>query len=202
MSSLVVPMLQVILIFPALKSLGSKYPALVMEKKNLSLKRPRIFLINFVGYIISIVGNCKMVFEGYENKASLASFSVIIFIVLFFLTMLSSSFLIGTSLEMFCQTIEHSKVSGTISTGVISDLCSDFQQLKAGLSLLLFLTFSLKCVLVINLALGLAVPSSFTVTQNVICLLLLISNCLDLFYITIAVEETLGIFKSLNLQLR
>ena len=200
LANLVVPMLQVIFFVPALASLVSSYPSLIIKTHH-SLKKPWLFMITTVGYISSCSLNITLILK-YYNEISLEVVSTVIFVILFNTATFFSAFIIGTCLEQVCQDIMTSKMAKNISTDMINDFSQEFKGLKMGLSPLLFLTFLVKCILLISMVLTIAAPSTAVTGTELYYICYVLSYGWDLFYITVAVEETMDIFKSLILQLR
>jgi hypothetical protein len=107
--------------------------------------------------------------------------------------MIISPFVIGTSTHQFVKKIKDN--GWTIE--MVEEVFQDMKRLKSGLSPMLFLVYSTKCILLINMALNLA-RNGF----NAQSVLLILATLWDLAYVTIVLDETLSVYKDLVVELR
>ena len=194
LASIIIPIAQFTLTIPAIAYLCLKNPSFVHSK----LPNPRyivMFLVslalNWLFYIqYLLLPNRKLFEELLQWDASL-----IVFVYLAFWTtsMIISSFVIGTSTHQFVKKIK----DYGCTVEMVEEVIQDMKRLKSGLSPMLFLVYSTKCILLIQVALFLA-KDGFAAQP----VLLVLATLWDLAYVTIALDETLSVYKDLVVELR
>ena len=196
LSNLVIPSTQVLLTIPALSYLCHNKPCLVQDRKLPNPQRLVMFLIGlglyFLYYTISAI---KFFDEPIQEWNALKGITFLHF-GLWALANVLTCFVIGTSMKQVCR-----KISDTdkCSTDLIEEISADLHMLKKGLSPVLFMMFSTKCILLVNAALILATK---TINHKPIWMSILAVTLWDLAYVTLVVDDTLAAFKGLTSRLR
>ena len=194
LSSVIIPSAQFTLTIPAIAYLCLKKPSFVHSK----LPNPPYILmflaslaLNWSFYIQYLLLPTRKLFEELLQWDAL----LIVFVYLAFWTtsMIISSFVIGTSTHQFVKKIK----DNGCTVEMVEEVFQDMKRLKSGLSPMLFLVYSTKCILLINMALNLA-RNGF----NAQSVLLILATLWDLAYVTIVLDETLSVYKDLVVELR
>jgi hypothetical protein len=123
---------------------------------------------------------------------------ILSFFGLWTMTMILTSFVFGSSLEQFCQTISDTDY---YSRQNIEELSKELYKLKNGLSPILFMLYSTKCILIINSSLNLA-TQNYEPIYTALWISLVLVTMWDLVYVTLIVGDTLAAYKGLSLKLR
>ena len=194
--SILTPMVQPVLALPALSYLFHKNPCLVTNKQLPSPRYPTMFVFN----VVLNLGFLKILVETFITSSNQGTFFQVFHVsyyCLWTLTMILISFVIGTSLEEFCK-----KLSQTTHPTImrIDELSQDLKQLKTGLSPILLMLFSTKCILLINNSLNLFVDNQKGMSYWGVSALATI--LWDLTYVVVVLDTTISKYKDLTLQLR
>jgi hypothetical protein len=115
-------------------------------------------------------------------------------IIYWYSLMIISSFIIG-----ICTAQIRTKMGENtlLTQQYASEILQEFQDLKVGISPLIFMLFSSKCIILINLLS--VILSTFPHTELVIRAAYLM---MDLYYITTELDQTYNAFKAMTLKLR
>ena len=190
----IIPVIQPLITLPSLSYLCLKNPSLVHKNQ---LPNPRYLMIFVFNAVLHLA--FYSIFAYIFTTMGLKENSLIISLFyngLWTLTMVLTSFVIGTSLEEFCKKISDTKYP---SFKMIEDLSQDLKQLKMGLSPILFMMLTTKCILLINSSLQslnqTTMPSYFFVS-------LMVATLWDLTYVVLVLDTTISQYKDLTLQLR
>lgn len=193
LSSLVIPASQVVLTIPALSYLCFNNSCLVQDRKSPNPRRPLMFLFDlalyFLYYVIIVAGEPVKTWSGL-------GLTFLYYGVWSFANVLTC-FVIGTSLQHFCREI----TAVENSASKIEGLSNTLNNLKNGLSPILFVMCSTKCILIVIAALNMANPNTYN-SNPALWVSVLAVTLWDLTYITFVVDDTLAAYKGLTLTLR
>lgn len=196
-SKCIIPVVQVTLTFPALAYFCLKNPGFVYSKVP---NPPHIIvfltsvILNGGFYMQYLLLPTRTSYEKFlQKRSSYAAQFVFVYLALWSISMILSPFVIGTSMRQFAN-----KIKGNGHTiKMIEDISQDMKKLKSGLSPMLFILYSTKCVILIHITVHLAIKGA-----NLHGVSLLVVTLWDLTYVTLVVDETLAIYKDLALKLR
>ena len=192
LTGLIIPLLQIVLTLPALSYLFMKNPYLA---DNIQLHNPRYLIMFCFNAVLYLAFYSIVAFTFKREGAEEASYICLIsYYGLWTLAMILTSFVIGACLEEFGRKIAHTDYP---STKTMADLYQDLKQLKKGLSPVLFMMLTTKCIILINNALTLATHN--IEYRNVLGLM---TTVWDLAYVVLALDTTISEYKALTLKLR
>ena len=192
-SSYLLPSLNLGATLPALYYIASAYPHILTDKLLPSLQNPWLFLANTVlcaaacaSSLVKVIPNDKSVYFIPVNVTLL---------VYWYSLMIISSFIIG-----ICTAQIRTKMGENtlLTQQYASEILQEFQDIKVGISPSLFMTFSSKCIVLINL-LSVLLSNYQETTELVILAAYLM---MDLFYITTVLDQTYSAFRAMTLKLR
>lgn len=199
LSTLIIPFTQVVLTIPSIAYLSMTNPCIFSDRKLPNPRRIYLFSSGLFLYclyytltIVTFLGNPEEVLMGIEVGVILSFFG------LWTMTMILTSFVFGSSLEQFCQTISDTDY---YSRQNIEELSKELYKLKNGLSPILFMLYSTKCILIINSSLNLA-TQNYEPIYTALWISLVLVTMWDLVYVTLIVGDTLAAYKGLSLKLR
>ena len=113
-----------------------------------------------------------------------------------YILMIISSLIIGICTSQIKTKLEKN-AQALLTKDSASQMLQEFQDLKAGISPLLFLTFSAKCLIIIQIW-----STILTYLPKVEYVLIAAYNMMDLFYLTTVLHQTYTTFKTMSLKLR
>ena len=192
-SSYIIPSLNTIAVLPALYYLVSAYPHIVTESFVPTLQSPWLFLANTVLCFAAALATSLVI--PFDESVYYMPVNVTL-LIYWHILMIISSLTIGICTAHIKTRMEQK--ANTILTKVYaSEILQEYKDLKVGISPLLFMTFSSKCIIIINLLTFLL--STFKQLEFVILAAYLM---MDLFYITTVLDKTYSSFKAMKLKLR
>ena len=187
------PCLQVSSAFPVLYYLVTCYPPIVQDNLLPSPEKAWFFLLEILLCIVAFSADLVLTLPGFTNGGKIG---LVIFCVLFYATTLVHSFMILVCITETRLRLETSKPFGESKYKLALEIHDQFQALKVGISPLLFLSFSMKCILLISCL-------TLLLTQHIWGLLpLIIYTMYDLVYTTIILDQTFLSLKGVALDLR
>jgi hypothetical protein len=188
-SSYLIPCLYIISVFPAVYYLVSAYPQILADNLLPNLQHPWMFFANAILYFASAIG---MIVNGNKNDFSFYLAMMVITVFYTSLT-LNSSFIIG----ICTSRIRRKMKKNGMNQKHAAEILQEFQDLKSGMSPLLFLTFTTKCIVLINM-----LSLIFTSSPQPIYVISTASLMMDSIFLTTVLDETYNDFKSMSLKLR
>ena len=191
-SSFLLPILNLGATLPALYYLASAYPHILTDNLLPSLQNPWLFLANTVLCAAALASYLVMAIP--DDKSFYFIPVNVTIIIYWYSLMIISSLIIGICTAQIETKIRKNTL---LTQHHASKILQEFQDLKVGISPLLFMAFSSKCIVLINL-LSLLL-STFPHTELVILAAYLM---MDLFYITTELDQTYNAFKAMTLKLR
>ena len=186
------PCLNIVAILPALHHLVSAYPHVLKDTCLPSLQHSWLFSANivlcFAAPIAAMWGLPFDILFYFTVNLIAASYLMILMII--------SSLIIGICTSQIKTKIEKN-TQALLTKDSASKMLQEFQELKAGISPLLFLTFSAKCLTIIQIW-----SIILTYRPEVAYVLIAAYNMMDLFYLTTVLHQTYTTFKVMSLKLR
>ena len=191
-SGFVNPCLNIVAIIPALHYLTSSYPHVLTDICLPSLQHSWLFLANValcfsapVASIWSLPSDGSVYFAVTLTAA-----------VYWFSLMITSSLIIGISTSQIMTKMEKNALV-QLNQNSASEILREFQELKAGMSPLLFMTFSSKCIIIISVW-----STLLTYYPKPEYVIIVAYHMMDLFYLTTVLHHTYSTFKEMSLKLR
>lgn len=208
-SSTFVPCVQVVATFPAVYHLVTSYPSLLLAlgRSAPALSQPWLFLVDMGLSCARLTGSllqaCPSNPEADQStQAALEPRQchtvITIISIIYVFSMKISTFVLGVAAARFKANLDNGDRSIAVIDPIFhaTTLNKELQDLKAGLSPLLFLNFSTKCVILIEKCVGLLAYPKWLFSVTVLYTLV------DLFYAAVVLGETYDSFKSYTLSLR
>ena len=160
--------------------------------------------IMFIIKVVMDAFTCVLVLKAYSDVLAKESTNFFVFFIgtIWHLGIIITSFIIGTSSKQICNKIADNEIKlERNSMGSIEELCEDVRKFKNGLSPMLFIIFSTKCINLISLVLHVTRDST-SIFARLMTSIALISFMLDLSYTTLVVENTMNTIKGYSYKLR
>ena len=200
---IVFPGFQIVAFVPCLAYIGFRCPGFVEDKMLAQPRHCVLYIVGaglYVAYPLSIIYYLDMFSPTQASR--LRAVMDALFLGFWTGSMMLSTTIIGSSLNQFHKKLQAAAKTST-SIKVFEDITTDFKALKSGLSPLLFVTFSTKCVVLINDMMGLALGTGTKeAAPSAILIISTLSQFYDLIYITYLVDEAYANFKDLANHLR
>ena len=198
LATFVIPVFQTVITLPIMAYHYLKNPGLVYENEMPNPRKVFRFVGSMAMHFINIATSTFYMIT--ESKIfNLADLELDLpYFVLWTISTIFSSFVIGTSIEKFCKKVNDTEIKCfPYSFEIIEERSQELKTLKCGLSPMLFLIFGSKCILLINFSLSIAQnPHTY------LGFIQLITNLLDLTYVTLVADEAVSVYKSLSSKLR
>ena len=186
------PCLNILAVCPALHYLVSNYPHVLTDTSLPSLQHSWLFLVETVlGFSAASLTTLGISIDSsfyFTVNLSAMTYGYSLMII--------SSLIIGICTSQIRTKIEQNALL-LLTKDSVSKLLHEFQELKEGMSPLLFMVFSTKCITIIQLS-----SSLFSAYSQIEFVILVAYNMMDLFYLTTALHQTYGVFKAMTLNLR
>ena len=193
LGSFVIPCLIIVLTLPALHHLVSYYPHVLTDTLLPSLQHSWLFLANTVLCCsVAVVNALYLPIDSSFYMVKITSMTY------FPILMIISSFIIGICTSQIRTKMEKNALV-LLTKDSATEILKEFQELKAGMSPLLFMVFSTKCINIIYLCSALL---SFDAIPKPAFVIVTAYYMMDLFYITTALHQTYNDFKAMSLKLR
>ena len=202
-SGLFVPGLQIVITIPALSYYCKNYPNLIQSTMLPKPQNTLMFFGSLALYVSLFATTASMIIPRIEEPEVLEiGIHDLIFFFFWTVAMILTSFVIGSSLGQFCIKADETKtmMNKHSAYSAILTLSEDLNSLKCGLSPILFMIYSFKCINIISSVLDLAMVGKQGIEHFYV--IQLIAHIWDLTYITIIVDKTITAYKGLATNLR
>lgn len=198
LSAVVIPVMQVLITIPVLAYFCHCNPKLVHDKALPCPQYIMMFIIKAILITLACFLNLKFLSDLFPEDVP--NIFVLLITTLWYIGMIITDFIIGTSSRQICRRVADKELQEErISRGITEELSKDVKNFKNGLSPILFIIFSTRCILLINIVL--VENNSYTVLY-LLNLTLGISLILDLIYISLTLEKTMSAIKDVTSKLR